>query len=51
MESKVQALFQANKSLTKLNESLEDSLKKKTKDLQRIEEKYRLVGEQAIDTI
>ena len=33
------------------NESLEDSLKKKTKDLQRIEEKYRMVGEQAIDTI
>ena len=51
LESKAYELFQANESLIKLNESLEDEVKKRTKDLQRSEEKYRLVVEQASDII
>jgi len=51
LESKALELYKANDSLRKLNESLEDQIEERTKDLQQSELKYRNVIEQATDII
>ncbi len=51
LETKALELFQANDSLKKLNESLEDQISQRTKDLQESESKYRNVIDQAADII
>ncbi len=51
LEIKALELYNANQSLRKLNDSLEQKIKERTKALQESEEKYRSVIEQASDII
>ena len=51
LESKAIELFRANESLRKLNENLESQINQRTQDLQKSEEKYRNVIDQASDII
>lgn len=51
LESKALELYKANESLRTLNESLEDQIQERTRDLQESETRYRNVIDQATDII
>ncbi len=51
LETKALELYEANESLRKLNESLEDQINQRTEDLQESESKYRNVVDKATDFI
>ena len=51
LEDKALELYLANESLRKLNETLEDTIQKRTEALRKSEEQYRAVVDQASDII